>query len=251
MVWNRAVTSGMITIQEPDYRRIVDAARVCLANAAALAEEAELLQSHGHHARAMALAIASLEEDGKHTQLLGQTTMYDAEFWQSSATRNHETRQHGAKQGRALQSITNVWGLAPALDAAGLGPVPEVAGLREAVEQTNTEIRGRREDALYVDVSSEPPVSPLDEISAEEANRYVLLAKLSASSRRWFVNTDSTVLLDFFEGYREVWLEHGGPDVSDNLADAVGQVTAIREWLDSTFDYERDAAGDFLRLRRL
>ena len=219
------------------FEFIVRAAAECERNAAALSSEAELLLRNGSPARALALAIASLEEHGKASMLLSTTTDFDKDFFDELDSRDHVTKHHGLKQREGLQSAIRVH---------GLENLAALLGGAEALLEIDDTVRQLREAALYVDAGSEGITSPLDAISATEATRFVTLAADQRRLSAWVYRTPVETLVELFQFYRRLWLEKGADrPVDDGNVDFAELEAEMRAAVLEGWELRDDPPGTF------
>lgn len=225
-----------------DLEFFAAAAQATARNAQALSIEARELFDRGHHARAVALAVSSLEEDGKQSAFMRQATVFDPTFRAALGKRSHPTMQHGEKQQTAVESLRSVFGPLAIDEVRGvtmpLSPIDDID-----LDSVSDEIRRRREAALYVDTDGKSVTSPLDTIAREEAEQYVRLAETAATARRWLHRTPTATIADFLKTYRDAWLASGGDRVPDDLEEAARQWDEIGDRVFGQFDFVEDAEG--------
>lgn len=235
-----------------DFEFLAKAAAACVENATSLAHEASSLLKQGYAARALALAITSLEEQGKQVLILRQKEEFDPEFREalSPAHRGHETMRHAPKQQQALQSIQNVFGGIPFLDSI-LGQKAVAPEFAQLAANLSERIGRDRERALYVEFPDGTVQRPLATITVDEARLYVGLALLQAKSSQWLATTPTEIIADYLEGYRAVWLENSGDAAGEDLATAVAQYERTHEYIVQRFKFVTDDDGWLLRLEKV
>ena len=228
-----------------DFEFMAAAAQACAVNAHSLAEEARLLLAAGYSARALALAISSLEEDGKQTAFTRQATVFDPDFRHTISKRSHPVRLHDEKQGAAVQSLRNVFEPLAVEELVGRDP-PHNPIADIDLEEVNAEMRGRRESALYVDSDGKAVHSPLDEIGEDEARKYVRLAATASDIRKWIRGSEVSHIADYLEVYREVWLEQEGDRDWTGLGIDVAAARwgAMRDAISAAFTVVQDDNGN-------
>ena len=154
---------GKAEPQKPGKKRIemwlLDLYSACLRNAEDLVAEAELLLSHGHHARAFALAFTAYEEIGK-SQLVAdrfETRVSEKEF--EAAFREHALKAAYESRHVRLERVQGARGYEATIEYDEKGARPLVSA---------------RMDALYVSITgTKTPQEPRDVITPEVARRAI------------------------------------------------------------------------------
>lgn len=225
-----------------DFEFLARIVRETARNADALAREARLLLDAGHPARALALAIASLEEDGKQTVFSKQATIFDPNFRLSITRRNREVFGHPQKQATAIGSLRSMYGSLPVDEILGIemppGPLPD-----EDVGEVEEQIAARREAALYVDTDGTEVTSPMDLIGRDEARKYVVLAEASARTRRWMHRSPFDEVVHYFEFYRDAYLRFVPDPAPDDVLELAAVWRAMSDELTSHFEFIPDEEG--------
>jgi AbiV family abortive infection protein len=227
---------------EDELKTLVLGALESARNANALVDEATLLFQNGHWARALALSIAALEEDGKQSLLSRAACGFQDPSTEAMQKRSHDLKQHGVKQSEGLRSIEQIYGpLTLARIAGGLTEAEEV------VEGT----RDLRESALYVDVRTGVVKSPLSEITKERAASFLALATNLRAGRAWLYQSQFEVVVGYFKAYREVFIAHAPDDPAADGDEAEIQARADRmiSDLSARFEWRERPPGTLYDLR--
>ena len=233
---------------DEEFEFIVRASVACTANALALAGESLLLHEHGHFARALALAVACAEEDGKGTMLLRLTTSFDRKFMEELGGRSHPTTSHVEKQAEALRSIDRIYAPFKKPDQG----LANVLGGDAAAQRLRDDMHAQRERSLYVDASPGSIETPLRHVTREVAAPYVQIARTVQDARAWILNTPLETLLAFLREYRGLFLGFDGVGVEERLHQsqdpgvfAEFQAKALKNW-----EFVQDPPGTLHSIRR-